>query len=99
MLDGFILFWPFDTVSAHAGCLKLPHVAASDLNMRVVDMTGLPGAWEIAVDWIPQPRADAEGGQTLFAPLQSQAGLQLTSRKLPSTVLVVDSIKKTPESQ
>jgi hypothetical protein len=26
--------------------LKLPHLASSDLNMRVVDMTGLAGAWE-----------------------------------------------------
>ncbi|HVV45097.1 MAG TPA: TIGR03435 family protein [Bryobacteraceae bacterium] len=97
-----------DNTGAHFACehlpmallaLKLPHVAASDLNMRVVDMTGLPGAWEIALDWMPQPRADAEGGQTLFAALQTQAGLQLTSRKLPSEVLVVDSMEKMPESQ
>jgi uncharacterized protein (TIGR03435 family) len=97
-----------DDAGAHFACehlpmallaLKLPRVAASDLNMRVVDMTGLPGAWEIALDWMPQPRADTEGGQTLFAALQNQAGLQLTSRKLPSEVLVVDSMEKTPESQ
>jgi uncharacterized protein (TIGR03435 family) len=79
--------------------LKLPHVAASDLNMRVVDMTGLEGAWDLAFDWTPQPRADAEGGLTLFAALQAQAGLQLNSRKLPSAVLVVDSMDKMPESQ
>ncbi|HXE64890.1 MAG TPA: TIGR03435 family protein [Bryobacteraceae bacterium] len=97
-----------DNAGAHLACqhltmallaLKLPNLASSDLNMRVVDMTGLGGAWEIALDWMPQPRADTEGGLTLFAALQAQAGLQLTSRKLPSPVLVVDSMKKTPESQ
>jgi len=48
---------------------------------------------------MPQPRADTEGGLTLFAALQAQAGLQLTSRKLSSPVLVIDSMEKTPESQ
>jgi uncharacterized protein (TIGR03435 family) len=48
---------------------------------------------------MPEPRADTEGGLTLFAALQAQAGLQLTSRKLPSPVLVVDSMDKIPESQ
>jgi len=97
-----------DNTGTHFACqhltmallaLKLPHVAASDLNMRVVDMTGLEGAWEFALDWMPQPRADTEGGLTLFAALQAQAGLQSSSRKLPSSVLVVDSMDKTPESQ
>lgn len=94
-----------DAAGAHFACehltmallaLKLPHVAYSDLNMRVVDETGLSGAWEIKLDWMPQPRAETDGGLTLFAALQAQAGLQLTSRKLPSPVLVVDSIEKTP---
>ncbi len=97
-----------DNAGAHLACqrltmallaLKLPHVASTDLNMRVVDMTGLEGAWEIKLDWMPQPRADTEGGLTLFAALQAQAGLQLTSRKLPSPILVVDSMEKTPDSQ
>jgi uncharacterized protein (TIGR03435 family) len=97
-----------DNSGAHLACqhlpmaqlaLKLPHVASSDLNMRVVDATGLPGAWEIALDWMPQPRVDTDGGLTLFAALQAQAGLQLTSRKMPSSVLVVDKIEKTPDSQ
>src|SRR3569833_13670 len=90
-----------DNAGAHFACqrltmallaLKLPHVASSDLNMRVVDTTGLEGAWEIKLDWMPQPRADTEGGLTLFAALEAQAGLQLASRKLPSPVLVVDSM-------
>lgn len=97
-----------DNAGAHLACqhltmarlaLKLPQVASTDLNMRVIDITGLEGAWEIALDWMPQPRADTEGGLTLFAALQAQAGLQLTSRKLSSPVLVIDSMEKTPESQ
>jgi uncharacterized protein (TIGR03435 family) len=97
-----------DNAGAHFACehlpmalfaLKLPHIASTDLNMRVVDRTGLEGAWEMKLDWMPQPRADTEGGLTLFAALQAQAGLQLTSRKLPSPVLVVDSMEKAPESQ
>lgn len=97
-----------DNSGAHLACqrltmaqfaLKLPHVGSSDLNMRVVDATGLPGAWEITLDWMPQPRVETDGGLTLFAALQAQAGLQLTSRKMPSSVLVVDSIEKTPDSQ
>lgn len=97
-----------DSAGAHFACqhltmallaLKLPRVASTDLDMRVLDTTGLEGAWEIALDWMPQPRADTEGGLTLFAALQAQAGLQLTSRKLASPVLVIDSMEKTPDSQ
>ena len=52
------------------------------------------------LDWMRQRRADPEGGSKLFATHQMQAELQLRSRKLlPSPVLMVDSMEKTPDSQ
>ncbi len=75
--------------------LKLPYVASETVDRRVVDQTGLDGAWEVNLDW--SPRAQIIGdGLTLFAALQAQLGLQLTNRKLPMDVLFVDNMDHAP---
>lgn len=66
-----------------------------DVDRRVVDKTGLQGAWEFMVDFTP-PGAENSGGLTLFPAMQAQLGLQLESRRLPVPVLVVDSMEKAP---
>lgn len=74
---------------------KLPQVASGYADRRVVDETGLPGARDIALDWMPKTQ-ESDGGKTLFAALQAQLGLQLVSKKAAVSVVVVDSMDQTP---
>ncbi len=67
---------------------------ARDVDMRVVDKTGLEGAWDFTIDFTPQ--GSDTGGLNLFGAMQAQLGLQLESKHLPVPVLVVDSMEKSP---
>jgi uncharacterized protein (TIGR03435 family) len=66
-----------------------------DVDRRVVDKTGIEGAWDFTLDFTPQG-ADSVGGLNLFGAMQAQLGLQLESKHLPVPVLVVDSMEKSP---
>jgi uncharacterized protein (TIGR03435 family) len=66
---------------------------------RVVDQSGLPGAWDFSVEWTPpSPNATEpdNGGLTIFAALQAQLGLKLESKRVPVPIVVVDSMARTP---
>jgi len=75
---------------------ELTDIAGRELGKRVVDQTGLQGAWDFTFDWTPVAQLQNAGGLTLFAALQAQAGLQLESRKLPVPVVVIESMDRTP---
>lgn len=62
---------------------------------RVVDQTGLPGAWDFSVEWTP-PSQSGDGGLDLFGALQAQLGLRLESKEVPVPVLVIYSMDRTP---
>jgi len=62
---------------------------------RVVDQTGLPGAWDFSIEWMP-PSQSGDGGLDLFAALQAQLGLKLESKQVAVPVLVIESIDRTP---
>ena len=62
---------------------------------RVVDQTGLPGAWDFAIEWTPASQSD-NGGLDLFGALEAQVGLRLESKEVPVPVLVIDSMDRTP---
>lgn len=62
---------------------------------RVVDQTGLSGAWDFSIEWTP-PGKSADGGLDLFAALQAQLGLRLENEDVPVPVLVIESIERTP---
>ena len=65
---------------------------------RVVDQTGLQGAWDFSIEWTPPASADQpdNGGLTIFAALRAQLGLKLESKRVPVPVVVVDSMARTP---
>lgn len=79
-----------------AGLVRfLPRLAPDWADRRVVDATGLDGAWDFALEWTPRDQQDA-GGLTLFGALKTQLGLQMESRKMTIPVIVVDSMDREP---
>ena len=75
---------------------KLPQLAGKYADKPVVDKTGLEGAWDFTLEWMPLAQVESDGGMTLFAALQAQLGLQLEARKLAVPAVVIDSIERTP---
>ena len=84
-----------ETMSALAR--DLPGIASKYVDRPVVDETGLQGAWNLRIGYTPVALVQREGGITLYAALQTQAGLALKPDKRPMPVLVVDSVERVPE--
>jgi uncharacterized protein (TIGR03435 family) len=81
---------------------ELQEIAPRDIDMPVVNQTGLPGAYNFKLDWTPAVRAaagaspDAPAGPTLFDAVEEQLGLKLESKKLPLPVIVIDRVERAP---
>jgi uncharacterized protein (TIGR03435 family) len=80
-------------------------IAPSFIDRPVVDLTGLKGAYDFQLDWVPRPlvgnaadgpSADIAAGATVFDALDKQLGLKLEERKLPMPVIVIDHIERVP---
>ena len=80
------------------GLPRMPGASAFLFNYRVVDQTGLKGAWDFNVKWaILNPAAPgraAGNAITLFDAFENQLGLKLQLTKIPTPVVVVDHIAK-----
>ena len=91
-----------------AGTKPLPQLALaleSIVGRRVVDATGLPGNFDLVLQWTPTPGLDgtstaASSDDTLsvFTALQEQLGLKLEPARGPVDVLVVDHIERPTEN-
>jgi uncharacterized protein (TIGR03435 family) len=80
------------------------------MNQIVVDQTDLKGDYEIRLSYVPGEgmqkvtktvngvpvTEEPAGGPTIFSALQSQLGLKLEMKKLPTETIVVDSADRTP---
>jgi uncharacterized protein (TIGR03435 family) len=74
---------------------------ARQLDRPVQDMTELPGAYNLKLEWTPdeasaEKKVDEPAGPTLFTALQEQLGLRLQAQKITIDVLVVDRAEKVP---
>ena len=80
----------------------LQEIATRDIDVPVVDQTGIAGAHTFQLAWTPAVRsaaADPPGpaaGPTLFQAMEEQLGLKLESRKLPLPVIVIDKVERLP---
>ena len=83
-----------------AGSIPMNDLAATLSGLagrQVVDRTGLKGGFDFDFTWSPEQVADASG-PSLFTALQEQLGLKLEPQRIPTDVLVVDSIERpTPD--
>jgi uncharacterized protein (TIGR03435 family) len=69
----------------------------TELGRVLVDGTGLPGTFDITLDWTPADTAVDDpkaGGPSLTTALQEQLGLKLESRRAPIEYLVIDHIER-----
>ena len=71
--------------------------AVFQLDRPVLDRTGLEGAWDFTLDWIPESARDPDAaGPSLFTALEEQLGLKIEAQKGRVEILVVDSIERRP---
>ncbi len=65
---------------------------ASELDRPVIDRTGIPGRYNVKLDW-SSGEVDTTV-PTVFSALQEQMGLRLEASKGPVEILVIDSVDK-----
>jgi uncharacterized protein (TIGR03435 family) len=66
----------------------------------VVDKTGLKGNYEVTLNYMPQPKADAppDAPPNIFTALQEQLGLKLEPDRAPLKILVIDRVERPAEN-
>jgi uncharacterized protein (TIGR03435 family) len=92
-------------VSIDARNMDLPAFAqrlARDMELPVVNQTGLPGIYNFKLRWTPEnSKALIDGTAewpSIFTAIQEQLGLRLHSQKAPVEVLVIDHVEKPSEN-
>ncbi len=74
-----------------------------DLGRPILDQTGLSGAWDFSLNWLPEHRAfsSAEGdqpadgdGPSIFEALKEQLGFKLKPTRASIPVLVIDRVEQ-----
>jgi len=79
----------------HCTMDKLADVLADQVNLAVVDQSGSPEEYSFTLEWSPNQNAD-DAGPSIFTAMNEQLGMRLESRRVPVSILVVDSISQTP---
>ena len=89
---------------------QLAAALAGRLGRPVLDQTGLPGVFEVKLEWSPDlstiknPAEDKEyqalesasdpSGLSIFSALQEQLGLKLEARKVPVEFVTIDHVER-----
>jgi uncharacterized protein (TIGR03435 family) len=78
----------------------LANVFSNWLERVVLDRTGLEGAYDVKLEWIPEeePESATHPGASLFSAVQNQLGLRLEARKGPVEILVIEGAEKPSEN-
>jgi uncharacterized protein (TIGR03435 family) len=100
------------STSSGRGKLTAKRVSMADLAVRlsslmdrpVVDMTGVKGTFDLALEWTPDDAAKPGGndevliekssGPSIFTAIQEQLGLRLEAQKAPVEKIVIDRAEK-----
>jgi len=84
------------TMQAFARMLRL--MANGYLTQPVVDSTELKGTWDFDIKWTGRGQLGQAGadGISIFDAVDKQLGLKLEAQKIPSPVLIVDSVNQKP---
>ncbi len=84
------------------GTMEMPTLVStlsSTLGRRVIDQTGLTGAYTLSLKWTPDDKQRTDDSPpALVTAIQEQLGLRLDSTKGPVEILVVDHAEKAAEN-
>lgn len=70
----------------------LAEMLSKQLEVPIVDKTGLSGDYDFTLRWGPEN--DSEAGPSIYTAIQEQLGLRLEAAKLPIECLVVDHVER-----
>jgi len=88
---------------------QLADALSKMVGRNVIDRTGIPGSFDIKLEWTPDPSeggvrgpdgpkedtaAVADTGPSIFTAIQEQLGLKLEGQKGPVEVVVIDHVEK-----
>ena len=103
---GFFTVRPGLIEGTRVSMAELAGALSRMLGRPVVDTTGLPAAYDVKVEWTPDPAppvpgADAQNDSaepplSLLTAVNDQLGLRLQTRKVPVDVVIVDHVEKVP---
>jgi uncharacterized protein (TIGR03435 family) len=77
----------------------LASILSRQLNEPVQDQTGLPGVFDVNLEWMPElAQTDTASDRlpSIFTAVQEQLGLGLQAQKITVDVLVVDHVERIP---
>jgi uncharacterized protein (TIGR03435 family) len=81
------------------GMDRFAQVLAREMDLPVVNQTGLEGKFNFKLEWTPEiARQEANAGPSIFTAIQEQLGLRLRAQKVPIEVLVIDRAEKPTEN-
>jgi uncharacterized protein (TIGR03435 family) len=84
-------------VAQGATMAHLAEVIARQMDLPVVDRTGIQGAFDLKLEWNPD-NTKPENGPSIFTAVQEQLGLRLASGRVPIETLVVERAAKPSEN-
>jgi len=79
----------------HVSLSRLADYLSRQVEHPVVDQTSIPDSYDFTLEWSPNQNVE-DPGPSIFTALSEQLGLRLEPRKLPVSILVVDSVSKEP---
>ena len=77
---------------------NLRGMAGAYMTAPVLDQTGLKGSWDFDIKWTARALLALAGADaiTIFDAVDKQLGLKLESQKVPTPVIVVESVNEKP---
>jgi uncharacterized protein (TIGR03435 family) len=70
--------------------------AGGYINSPVVDTTGIKGTFDVELAWSPRGVFVSGDGTSVFDAIDKQLGLKLEPQKVPTPVVVIDSVNRKP---
>jgi len=94
-----------DIVATNATMDRFAEILSRQMDLPVVNHTGLDGVFNVKLQWTPEnarlaKAADSAAldGPSIFTAIQEQLGLRLHAEKVPVEVLVIDHAEKPSEN-
>jgi uncharacterized protein (TIGR03435 family) len=92
-------FGPGKLKGTNVSMADLASILSRQLNEPVQDQTGLPGVFDVTLEWMPElAQSDTASDRlsSIFTAVQEQLGLKLRAQKITVDVLVVDHAERVP---